>query len=249
MKVKLYLFVYSAVIVLAEATVAWVDYRWGFLLHLVVLLALVTHSSMRIPLQAATTLLALTLIPLLRIISFTMLTEHVPQIYWYALTGAPLLLSAAIIIRVCRIRVATLAVTQRTGTQQILIALSSLPLSASAYQIMKPQPLAQDHTLTSLVIACTLILVFTGFTEEIIFRGVIQKVMESSMGRLGILYSALLYTLVYFGSQNPLYIGFMFVVGLFFGWCVYRTNSLSGVVVAHGLMVFGALYIWPYYPR
>jgi membrane protease YdiL (CAAX protease family) len=61
------------------------------------------------------------------------------------------------------------------------------------------------------------------------------------------LYSSILFATMYIGSLSLSYVIFMGLVGLFFSWCVYRTASLWGVTLAHGVMMAGMLLVWPVY--
>jgi membrane protease YdiL (CAAX protease family) len=42
---------------------------------------------------------------------------------------------------------------------------------------------------------------------------------------------------MYMGSLSLSYVLFIGLVGLFFSWCVKRTGSIWGVVLAHSLLI------------
>jgi uncharacterized protein len=88
-----------------------------------------------------------------------------------------------------------------------------------------------------------ILLLFVGFTEELLFRGVLQQVAVDVFGRAGLVWSSALCACMSLGSLAPSYVLFMLLVGLFFAWCVERTGALWGVAVAHGVFISLVLLI------
>ena len=80
-----------------------------------------------------------------------------------------------------------------------------------------------------------ILLVFTGFLEELIFRCVLQYTALQQLGRLGIPYIAVIYAVFHLGYHSVLDLLFVFGVALVFGWFVWRTGSILGVILSHGL--------------
>ena len=191
-------------------------------------------------------LLALALLPLLRMLSVTMPVRLLPQISWYALIGVPLLLGVVITARVLDLSAFRLGLrVQGWWPWQPLIALSGLPLAVIALALMRPQPLIArtDVGVGPVLVSALILLIFVGFTEELVFRGVLQHVAVDVFGRAGLVWSSALFAFMYLGSLSPSYVLFMLLVGLFFAWCVDRTGSLWGVAVAHGVFVILVLLI------
>ncbi len=97
-------------------------------------------------------------------------------------------------------------------------------------------------------------LVCTGFVEELIFRGVLQRTAVEAFGGWGIIYVSLLFAsahLIHYwevGLTGILIdITFVFIIALFFGWVVKKTGSLFGVTLAHGITNIILYYIILYY--
>ena len=85
----------------------------------------------------------------------------------------------------------------------------------------------------------------TALVEEFVFRGlVLAAVREAYGGPAAVLFSSMLFASMYLGSLSPAYFVIISLVGLYFGYCVLKTGSLAGVVVAHGLMNLGLLFVW-----
>ena len=111
---------------------------------------------------------------------------------------------------------------------------------------MATQPLIARFDGPYLAAAATTLGVCVGLAAELVFRGLLQHVASPLFGRLGLLWSAAAFASMYTGSLSPSYVAFMGVVGLFFGWCVQRTGSLWGVVLAHGGLIVGMTCVWPF---
>jgi len=62
----------------------------------------------------------------------------------------------------------------------------------------------------------------------------------------GLFWSSAVFAIMSIGSRSFLYVLFVGLIGMFFGWCVRRTGSTWGVVAAHSALVIGALLIFPY---
>lgn len=189
----------------------------------------------------------LALLPLLRVLSVTMPFQDAPYMYWYLLTGLPLLLAAIVTARVLGFTPADLGLRSTPWPLQGLIALSGLPLSAAAYVLVHPQPLVPRFDAPDTAVAIAILIVCVGFTEEFLFRGLLLHAASSVfvLDGVGLVWNALAFATLYIGSLSPSYVAFMGVVGLFFAWCARRTGSLWGVVCAHSALIVGLLCVWP----
>ena len=77
---------------------------------------------------------------------------------------------------------------------------------------------------------------YTGFVEELIFRGVLQQTAVEVFGSWwGIVYVSLLFAVLHIGFLSLIDVVFVFFVSLFFGWVVKKKGSLFGVTLAHGI--------------
>ena len=62
------------------------------------------------------------------------------------------------------------------------------------------------------------LLIGTGLTEELIFRGVLLVAGSELFGSMtGIIYSAATFSLLHIGHRSALNVGYVFVVGVVFG--------------------------------
>ena len=219
----------------AELATAFTDARWGLSMHITILAALLAHASLASAQSSQRLFLALALAPLIRILSLTMPLEDVDLVYWYAIVGAPLMLTAAVVAANLRLSLQDVGLTLRALPLQGLIALSGLGFGVAEYFILRPQPLVDELSLRSAALPALILLVGTGFNEEFVFRGVMQSASRQALGKLSILYVAVVFAVLHLGYKSISDVAFVFVVGLLFGWLVARTRSLLGVTLAHGV--------------
>jgi membrane protease YdiL (CAAX protease family) len=190
-------------------------------------------------------LAALALVPLLRILSLAMLVRTAPQAYWYLMSGAPLLLATLMTARAFHVSPARLGLGAANLSRQAVIALSGIPLAGLAFVAGRPKPLLSTNDLRSTVAAVLVLVVFSAFLEELLFRGVIQGALAKVFERGSVTWTAALYGFVYLGTLSPAYVVVAFASGLFYGRCVSRTGSLWGVIASHSILSVGALLVLP----
>jgi membrane protease YdiL (CAAX protease family) len=120
---------------------------------------------------------------------------------------------------------------------EILFGLSGILLGILAILLLPPpQPIIPLQTWYWYLFGVIILTVFSGFTEEIIFRGLIQDAFSYKFGLAGVFISAGLYTALFFGTLQPLTIVFFGLTGLIFAIWVKYSRSLLGVIIAHSLL-------------
>jgi uncharacterized protein len=255
---------YVAGIAAAETILVFGGLGVGLACYAFLLLALVTHCTMltfasdrerlarldgaRLPaeMDAFRRLLAvLALVPLLRILSLAMVVRTTPQTYWYLMSGAPLLLAAVMTARALDISPARLGLGKANASTQAVIGLSGIPLAGLAFIAGRPKPLLSVFDLRSAVAAGIVLVVFSAFLEELLFRGMIQGALAQVFGHGSVTWTAALYAFVYLGTLSPAYVIVALASGLFYGQCVSRTGSLWGVIASHSILNVGALLVLP----
>ena len=104
------------------------------------------------------------------------------------------------------------------------------------YFLLAPEPMVIELTWREVWLPALIFLFCTGFVEEFIFRGVLQRTATEVFGSWwGIIYVSLLFAVLHMGFISWIDIVFVFAVALFFGWVVKKTGSLFGVTLAHGI--------------
>jgi len=170
---------YLVLITLAEILTAYTIPQLGIILHSIILVLLLIHYSF-IPLRSSAErlkplLLALCLAPLIRIISLSMPLKDFEFVYWFIIIGIPLFIASFIVIRVLDLKSKDINLNWENPVATLLIALSGIIFGFIEYIILKPVPIISLLNLKEIIIPGLILLLFTGFLEELIFRGIIQK--------------------------------------------------------------------------
>jgi len=228
--------VYLLVIAIAEVINATIGSVWGIVCHIIVLAVLILHSALAGKRVYQPLLLSMALVPLVRIISLSMPLANIPQVWWYPIIYFPLLVAAFQVVRLLGYSLEQIGLSLKRITIQLIIALTGFVFGVVEYFI-----LTEEAQITGLILQETwllsafLLLVCTGFVEEVIFRGVLQRSAVQVFGWWGIVYVSLLFAIVHLIHNSLLDIVFVFVIALFFGWIVKKTGSLLGVTLSHGI--------------
>jgi membrane protease YdiL (CAAX protease family) len=243
---------YIAAIAGAEASIAFASVSLGVVIDAVVVLAALNRylvaeraagASETGRLRSHDVLLALPLVPIARISDLTMTVKGVPLLAEYALVGLPVLGAAALVSKLVGPR-RLLRRLSAWSWQQAGIGMCGLPLGLLAFLIFRPHPLGHP-SVAQIIWGSLIVVVFVGFLEEVIFRGLLQDALTDLYGRSGIAWGSLLFAIAYLGVHPATYVLFAAALGLAFGWVVERTDSLLGVILAHSLLAIGLILVWP----
>jgi len=229
--------IYLLAVVIAEVLTALYMPMWGIVCHIIILTAVILHSAIASEYRYRPLVLSLALVPLTRIISLSIPLVNIPQIWWYPIIYAPLLAAAFMVVHILGYRAEHVGLTfkLRLLPTQLAVALTGLLFGVGEYYILKVEPLIDELTLQEVWLPALILLVSTGFVEEFIFRGVIQRAAVEAFQWRGIVYGSLLFAILHMGFLSWIDVLFVFVIALFFGWVVKKTGSLLGVTLAHGI--------------
>ena len=163
---------------------------------------------------------------------------QIDPIYWYMIIYPPIFLGAWIAMRNLNYTAKEIGLNSRKLPLQLVIALSGFIFGICEYLILRPEePLIPGLTWGGILLALAAFVAGTGFVEEFVFRGVVQRASIGALGKWGLPYVALVLAVLHLihYSTNPWDIPLVFVIALFFGWVVNKTGSLLGVTLAHGI--------------
>jgi hypothetical protein len=118
---------------------------------------------------------------------------------------------------------------------QLLVGALGVGLGIAEYLILKPDALVDELTWQQAWWPALILLVATGFGEELVFRGVMQSASAEALGKAVIPYVAIVFAALHVGYKSAPDVAFVFLVALFFGWVVAKTGSLLGVTLSHGI--------------
>lgn len=226
---------YLLLVTTAELVTSLVSPQGGQIILVLLLAAMALHAALGSGGAASRLVLALALAPLIRILSLALPLSSFPQLAWYPIVAIPLLIATGMVIGQLRLTRRELGV--RLGNPLLQLGLASLGvvLGVAEYFILAPRPQYLEPTWQAFALAGLNLLIFTGFTEELIFRGVLQAVSREALGRWALLYVSLLFGVLHIGYLSWLDVVFVAGVGLLFAYLVRWTGSLLGVTLAHGI--------------
>ncbi len=245
-----FIWLYAAAITAAEIVTAYYNPIYGIACHVVLLVALLVHASLAYKHAINMVYLALSLAPMIRIMSLCMPLVGVPPIYWYLIISLPLFAAAASVMRYAGFKPREVGLTVGNLPLQLLVAFLGVPLGLMEYLILKPDPLAPELTFQYVWLPALILLVSTGFLEEFIFRGIMYRAAVDTLGKwYSIIFISFIFGVLHITHRSPVDLVFVFAVALLFSVTVSFFRSLLGVSLAHGLTNIGLYIIWPHLLR
>ena len=243
---------YLALLALAELVTVFLAPQPGVFPAPGRLFLLLLHSALVWQRPLHRLLLSLAFVPLIRVVSMSLPLTGFPLVSWYAITSVPLFVAAGVVMHHLKLGWRGLGLGAGAGgllalPLQLLIGASGLALGYVEYIILKPEPLVEAFTWQAIWLPALILLISTGYLEELIFRGLMQQAAVEQLGRRqGILYVALFFAVLHAGYLSLLDVLFVLAVGLLFGLVVQRTGSLLGVTLGHGLTNITLFLIMPF---
>ncbi|MFC1936731.1 type II CAAX prenyl endopeptidase Rce1 family protein [Chloroflexota bacterium] len=239
-------FFYLQLIAVAEVLTALREPRSGLVIHGFTLVALLVHGGIERRMPTRRFIFALTLAPLIRLLSLSLPLGDQPLLIWYMWVGALVFLATFFSGYVLEFNLDRIGLNAKKLPLQIVFGLTGIVTGVIEYLILFPDPLIPELTLAELIWPAFILLIFTGVLEEIVFRGLIQEAALVKMGRFGLTYVALLFAVLHVGYNSFSDIIFVFAVGFLFGYFVMKTGSLLGVSLAHGFNNIVLFLVMPF---
>ncbi len=242
--------IYMLAIVGAELVVnVFVQPVWGVVFHIAILVAVILHSALATNLSHPhrQLVLSLALVPMIRIMSLSMPLVDIPQAWWYLIIYTPLIVAAIAATRIMGYRAKDIGLSARLPLIQLAVVPTGIAFGLAEYFILRPEVQVAELSLSAIWLPALMFVVFTGFGEELIFRGVLQRTAVDAFGTRGIVYVSFLFAILHMGFLSWIDLVFVFVVALFFGWVVKRTGSLLGVTLSHGVTNVTLYLIIPFF--
>jgi len=189
----------------------------------------------------------LTLAPLIRIMSVSMPLSSLEQVNWYLLINLPLFAVVFLLLRSQSQSWRDLGFTAGRLPIQLLVALAGFFLGMIDYSLLQPSPLIVTLSPENFIAPALILLVFTGFSEELIFRGIIQRNTDGIIGGYkSLIFTSLLFAAMHIGWNSLPDLCFVFFVGLFYGFIYQKTKTLSGITLSHGITNITMFLLLPF---
>ncbi len=229
-----------------ERTVYFSDPVRGLTLHAYTLVGLILLVSAFWDQQEFRYLLALSIVPLMRIIGLAIPFPHFPAAFWYLMVSLTMLVAVMMYAERLALSPADLGIRLNGWPVQLLVGLSGILIGAGQYFLIGDTLTSEPTRQFSNAAVGAALLLGYSFVEELIFRGMLQHIAERILGDFaGWLYVAAVYAVLTLGSYSLGNMAAAFGASLFFSWVVWRTKSLLGVSLAHGLASITLFLILP----
>jgi len=220
----------------AEVLTVYLQLMAGVICHGILLIVFIVQAALAPDRAQRNLFMVLCLSPLIRILSLSMPLAPIPQIYWYLLIYGPLLAATVMVMLNTGLSPREVGLTGKGWPLQAVLGIViGLGLGVLEYIILRPMPLAANFTFPGVLVPSIILILTTGFVEELIFRGVMQTLADRVMGLWSVLYVSLIFAVLHIGHYSLLDVAFVFLVALLFTAMVKKSGSLVGVTLAHGI--------------
>jgi len=230
---------------------AVVDPLWGFVTHSVSIPIIAMHVSICHRLDPTSSKLALALspIPLVRIVSITSPIIQFTILQWFLVISMILFSSILVTIVLIGDDISDYGFRMPSRKHypiEVGIILCGLFFGYVEYQILSPVSLVEALTLAGLVAPLVALYFGTGLLEELLFRGVIQRHSIESLGKWqGIAFTNIIFMILHTGWESGADLIFVGIVGVIFSLVVERTGSIIGVSFSHAITNLSLFVLTP----
>lgn len=237
---------YLVLLAVAEVLTALVEPRAGLVLHGLLLTGALLQSARWWDHPTHRFWLGVSLAPLIRLLSLSLPLRSLPMLSWYFVVSVPLFGAVFTLQRVLRISWDQMGIHGRGLPLQMLMGVLGPLLGMLEYRILRPAPLISGLNGGEFLLAALILMVCTGLVEELIFRGVMQQAALETMGAKGLVYVSAVFAVLHIGYRSLADVLFVFGVALLFGWLAWRTRSIVGVSLTHGLINIWLFLVAPF---
>jgi len=219
------------------------DTKAGIASHAVILFALLLHSGRESDRNKnlSTFLMALVLAPLIRILSLSLPLVRFSWISWFMVTSIPIFIAIFTGIWLQELRPKDIGLfmpklTLRHMSIEAGTILLAIPIGIFEYLILKPNPLPGSG-ISNFIISALILIICTGFLEELSFRGLLQYNAIKLMSKWwGILFVSTIFGMLHVGNLALWDCVLAFSVGLVFSIVREKTGSIYGISISHGII-------------
>jgi uncharacterized protein len=181
---------------------------------------------------------AFLLLPIFRLVSFSMPIFLKNDLYSFVFIYAPLTIPLVIATANQKIMYEKKRDTLRKIWIYLpLSVLAGLAFGEAEYLLIGNRALIPDLSTENVLVFIIIMIFIVGLVEELIFRAILQTRLEEFLGPAGgIFLASLLFGIMHSSYGNPLEMACTFLLGGFLGYCFYRTRSLPFIIMINGLV-------------
>ncbi|MEM3955775.1 MAG: CPBP family intramembrane glutamic endopeptidase [Candidatus Bathyarchaeia archaeon] len=129
----------------------------------------------------------------------------------------------------------------------LIAAAAGIPLGIAEHQILRPPPPAPTFSITHFLQIALYMLIFVGFVEELLFRGMLMTSLEKNMGQKpALIIQSLVFAILHLTWRVIIEVIFVFIAGIVFGLLFRKSGSLIPPAIAHGIGNIVMLGVMPF---
>ena len=214
--------------------------KYGIAFHALILFALLVHAALLLTADPdfSKLLIALIIAPLIRILSLSMPVAQFSYIAWFSIISIPVYITIFTCVYLQRIKPQDIALALpklKHLPLEFVAILFAFPFGILEYYVLKPGILVEPR-LEALIVPVLIMVVCTGFLEELAFRGLMQYHATRTMGFAGIIFISVLFGSLHIGNLTLFDVLLAGSVGFIYSLVVQKTGSLYGVSISHGII-------------
>ena len=237
--------IYTGLLLIAEFATTR-NLKTGMIAHGCVLVVLLLHSTIAENRYFSNLYASLSIIPLIRILSLCIPLMHFEYILWFLIVGVPLFAAIFTCIYIQRIDMRCVGFkipSYRDAPLTWGIILLGIPVGFVEYYILEPEFMIGARA--SWIVPILIIVICTGFLEELLFRGLLQHTFTEAAGIPGILIVSVLFGFLHLGNswRDCVLAG---EIGFIYALVVRKTGSIYGVSISHGVINTMLFLVMPY---
>ncbi len=246
MKLKPAILLPVSAIIVAEALLFLKYTRYGIILHIITLLALSLAASRVRDIEISNLLQVLALLPLFRILNTTMPIFFTKTLYIFPFVYGPIFISIYYVAKSQKFSGREIGVSfEKLHIYFPASVILGMVLGRMEYSIITVENLTPAPTFQSVLVFMVIMLVFTGLSEELLFRSMVQTRLEQAAGSMGgLIIASMLFGAMHSGYGTIYEIIFTTSAGFLIGYLFQRTRSLAFVALTHGMInifLFGVI--------
>ena len=218
-----------------------IEPNMGLIFHSVTLALITIHSPLvrRVDPELSKLLIALTSVPLIRIVSLISPVIQFSILQWFLVISIVLYSSIFISIRVIGNDLSDYGFRipeRKHFPLEVFIIFCGLFFGFLENAILDPLPIVETVSIISVAAPFIALYFGTGILEELLFRGVIQRHSIEFFGKWGgVIFTTLVFTIFHIGWESGADLVFVGTVGFIFSLVVIKTGSLIGVSFSHAV--------------
>jgi len=239
------LLIYTGLLLIAEFVTTH-NLKTGMIAHGCILFVLLFHSTIVESRYFSNLYASLSMVPLIRILSLCIPLMHFEYILWFLIVAVPLFAAIFTCIYLQRIDLRSVGLkipSYRDIPLTYGIILLGIPVGFVEYYILEPEFMIGARV--SWVVPIMIIVICTGFLEELLFRGLLQHTFTEAVGIRGILIVSVLFGFLHLGN-SWLDCVFAGEIGFIYALVARKTGSIYGISISHGVINTMLFLVMPY---